>query len=140
MGSESLTQVYLFMVWLVKTMLAFPTLLAYDDACHLKRFINKRAFTKIGEFLSKSCTLVVDKLHFKNHTDRWCRANVNPHKVAAFDELNTEACEQTFRHVSRFRHITKHMTYAMFHFFHLTMADIYNADKLVLSKKKAMKK
>lgn len=36
-GCESLTQVYMFLVWLAKELLHFPNLLAYDDACHLKK-------------------------------------------------------------------------------------------------------
>lgn len=137
-GSESLTQVYMFLVWLYETMDSFPKLLAYDDACHLKRFMNKRMDTPIGKLLG-SLTVVVDKFHFKNHVDKWCRANVNPYKVPDFQNLNTEVCEETFRHVARYRHITKHMSYGSFHLFHMTLADIYNNDKLVLSKKRNQK-
>ena len=29
--------------------------------------------------------IVIDKMHFSGHTDKWCRENCNPH---AFGELN----------------------------------------------------
>ena len=137
-GSESLSQVYLYLKWLYQNMNDYPNLLAYDDACHLKRFVNRRSCTPIGNVIA-SLTIVVDKFHFKNHVDKWCRANVNPYKVPAFQNLNTEVCEEAFRHVARYRHITKHMSYGSFHLFHFTLADIYNSDKLVLSKKRTKK-
>ena len=84
------------MTRLYKTMPHFPKLFAYDDACHLKRFVNKETSTEVGKLFA-SLTMVVDKLHFKNHVDRWCKQNVNPHKVKEFDNLNTEACEQTWK-------------------------------------------
>lgn len=66
----------------------------YDDACHLKRFVNSRQKTAAGKFLA-SLTMVVDKMHFKNHVDKWCKQNVNQHKVPEFYNLNIEACEKT---------------------------------------------
>lgn len=40
----------------------------------------------------------VDKFHFKkNHMGAWCDAMVNPYKVPALDNVNTEICEQSFR-------------------------------------------
>ena len=120
----------------------FPTLLAYDDACHLKRFCNRRQTTAIGKFFANTVSMVVDKLHFSNHTDSWCKANVNPHKVKAFDDLNTEACEQTFKYVARFCFATKHMTYGDYNIFHFTMAEMFNNDKIILAScnNKKMKK
>ena len=130
LGCESLSQVYVFLTWLWHVMINFPKLLAYDDACHLKRFVNSRQKTLAGKFLA-SIIMVVDKMHFKNHIDKWCRQNVNPHKVAAFNNLNTEACEQPFKFVSKFKYATKHMTHGSYNHFHFTMCYIYNGDKIV---------
>ena len=138
-GSESLTQVYLFLIWMWKTLLLFPHLLAYDDACQLKRFCNKRLGTVAARFIA-NLIMVVDKLHFKNHIDKWCRQNVNPHKVKEFNDLNTEACEQTFVFISKFKHATKHMSFGRYNLFHLTMCDIYNNDKLVRNVKRSRSK
>ena len=138
-GCESLKQIYIFMEFLEKNMIKFPDLWAYDDACHLKRFVNKRQTTLLGKKFA-DLVMVVDKMHFANHKDPWCRKNVNPHLVEAFNSLNTEAYEQTFRHVTRYKFATKHMSFGMYNLFHLTMADIYNHDKLILSNKPAPKK
>jgi hypothetical protein len=135
-GSESLSQIYIFLTWLWYTIINFPKLLAYDDACHLKRFVNSRQKTISGKFIA-SLKMVVDKMHFKNHVDKWCRQNVNPHKVPEFNNLNTEACEQTFKYVSKFKHATKHMNFASYGLFHLTMCNIFNEDKLVKNAKRA---
>lgn len=80
--------------------------------------------------------MVVDKMHFKNsNIDKWCKQNVNPHKVPEFCNLNTEACEQTFKFVSKFKHATKDMTYTGYGLFHLTMCNMYNEDKIIKSNK-----
>ncbi|XP_062572427.1 uncharacterized protein LOC134234383 [Saccostrea cucullata] len=41
-GCESLSQVYVFLTWLWHAVQHFPRLFAYDDACHLKRYVNSR--------------------------------------------------------------------------------------------------
>lgn len=134
-GCESLSQVYVFLTWLWYTIATFPKLFAYDDACHLKRLVNSRQKTAAGKFLA-SLTMVVDKMNFKNHVDKWCKQNVNPHKVPEFCNLNTEACEQTFKFVPKFKHATKHMTYASYGLFHLTMCNMYNEDKIIKNNKR----
>lgn len=60
-GCESLSHVYVFLTWLWYTIATFPKLFAYDDACHLKRFVNSRQKTAAGMFLA-SLTMVVDKI------------------------------------------------------------------------------
>lgn len=45
----------------------------------------------------------VDKFHFvENHKGVWCDAFVNPFKLPALDNVNTEVCEQSFRYVILF--------------------------------------
>lgn len=51
-GCESLSQVYVFLTWLWYTIATFPKLFAYDDTCHLKRFVNSRQKTAAGKFLA----------------------------------------------------------------------------------------
>ena len=59
----------------------------YDDGCHLKKYAcNKRAeLTTISKKIS-TFNIVVDKMHFKGHTDDWCKANCNPYNL---EHLNT---------------------------------------------------
>ena len=59
----------------------YPGKIIYDDACHLKEFcVNplRKEVTGVPKKLGKM-DVVVDKLHFRNHADRWGKANCNPH-------------------------------------------------------------
>ena len=137
-GSESLSQVYMFLVWLVKEMPNFPHLLAYDDACHLKRFICNPVRADKSEISKLLATLriVVDKMHFVNHVDKWCRRNVNPYLDETFKDINTEACEQTFHFIAKYKYATKHMSYARYNMFMLYICIMFNEDRLVRSSKR----
>ena len=55
----------------------------YDDrACHLKKccviLVQKRGDSTVSKRLGKM-DMVVDKLQFRNHVNRWCKPNCNPH-------------------------------------------------------------
>ncbi len=97
--------------------------------------------------------IVVDKMHFRGHTDQWCKRYCNPND---FDELqkvtccrsvmimyiytyaaltyllshclqvDTEICEQTFSWLSRYTRITKHMNKPHFKFYVLYLCDLHN--------------
>ena len=59
----------------------YPERTIYDDACHLKKCCMipvRKEVTAASKRLGK-IDMVVDKLHFRNHVDRWCKANCNPH-------------------------------------------------------------
>ena len=61
---------------------SFPKCGVYDDGCHLVKFINNHfdrdlVRTPASEFLSKM-RFSVDRVHFTNHVDRWCRQHMNP--------------------------------------------------------------
>ena len=52
----------------------------------------------------------MDKFHFdKNHIGIWCNKFVNPNNVAALDGINTEVCEQRFKHLNKFGPMLRHM-------------------------------
>ena len=64
-----------------------PERIIYDDACHLKKCCLtpvQKEVTAVSKRLGKMC-MVVDKLRFRNHVDRSCKANCNPHDR---DKLN----------------------------------------------------
>ena len=53
----------------------------YDDACHLKKYAMnpmRMGITSISKKLG-GMDMVVDKLHFRNHVDKWCKDNCNPY-------------------------------------------------------------
>ena len=69
---------------LLKSTLPFLSeTICYDDACHLKKYAanKKRAhFTRTAQRMAHM-EMVVDKFHFKNHTDSWCKKNCNPYNA-----------------------------------------------------------
>ena len=74
--------------------------IVYDDACHLKKYcLNpKRKFlTPVANKLS-AMDMVVDKMHFRNHVDRWCKANCNPYDRSDLDGVGfSYYCIHLFR-------------------------------------------
>lgn len=60
-----------------------------------KKFILKNKICEKIErakFL-KNIEIVTDRLHFKNHPDKWCKENCNPDKIETLDGQNTVICE-----------------------------------------------
>ena len=61
--------------------------LCYDDGCHLKKYAAnpKRATQTPTAQKLATMKIVIDKMHFRGHTDTWCQEHCNPYK---FDDLN----------------------------------------------------
>ena len=71
----------------ISTCMFHVELICYDDACHLKKYAThkeRKVLTATAGRIA-SMTIVVDKLHFRGHTNKWCQEFCNPYK---FDELN----------------------------------------------------
>eukprot|EP00732_Lithocolla_globosa_P000708 Lithocolla_globosa_v1_NODE_262_length_4766_cov_108.495648.p2 type:complete len:171 gc:universal NODE_262_length_4766_cov_108.495648:595-83(-) len=130
-GAESKTQVYLFILAILSVMsllrIAIPTFLAYDDGCHLYRFQKRRA--NRSEFLCKLISqiiIVVDRMHFKNHVDSWCKQHMNPNKFEQLKGLNTQSSEQTFSWLKGFKASVCYMNESHFLIFLLRMCHLRN--------------
>ena len=68
-------------------MISITGFICYDDGCHLKKYAShstRKGLTPIAARLSE-VNIVIDKLHFKGHVDKWCHEHCNPYK---FEELN----------------------------------------------------
>ena len=77
--------------------------LCYDDGCHLKKFAcnsRRKDSTNTSKWIS-SMNIVVDKLHFRGHTDKWCHENCNPNDFVALEKVLIHVCVSTCA-----RHIT----------------------------------
>ena len=63
--------------------------LCYDDGYHLKKFATnpKRANHTQTSIQLASMSIVIDKMHFRGHTDSWCQQNCNPHKFADLEKV-----------------------------------------------------
>ena len=55
--------------------------ITYDDACHLKKYGCNPVRSQLTLTAVRMCsmTMVIDKFHFKNHVDKWCKAHCNPY-------------------------------------------------------------
>ena len=64
--------------------------ICYDDACHLKKYCmnpKRKSITKVTERLA-NMNMVIDKMHFRNHVDKWCKANCNPYDRRDLDGVS----------------------------------------------------
>lgn len=100
----------------------------YDDACHLKKFCCNPVQQNVTEVSKRLADLdmVVDKMHFRNHVDRWCKSNCNPYDRPDLDGVDTEVCEQTFAWLTRYGRITRHMNQDRFLFYILNLCELRN--------------
>ena len=59
----------------------FSDTIIYDDACHLKKYGCNPVRSKLTPTAQRmsTITMVIDKFHFKNHVDKWCKAHCNPY-------------------------------------------------------------
>ena len=131
-GSESLTQVYAI---IVEYLAALPKNvreeiieILYDDACHFKKFSEKKEHAEkndVTEFLATKVGKHVDKFHFPNHVDKWCHQNCNPNEVKHLEGVNTPICEQLFSAINKFTN-AKAMNESHFFLFFLFIFDLHN--------------
>ena len=101
---HSCSQVYAFLLETWCLVGGFPGVLAYDDACHLSKYVLngvrfcvdnvnvlQRGFARFTQF-------VVDPFHFPNHKDQdYCKEFMDPGKVEAAKGVNMEvraACDK----------------------------------------------
>ena len=96
-GSESLTQVHLFLYTIFFIhQLEPPAVLAYDDGCHLSMFLLNRlgrfGTSILAVFLLQlqKVKIMVDKFHWKNHTGSFCKRNNNPYECKELAGRRTE--------------------------------------------------
>ncbi|CAF1413648.1 unnamed protein product [Adineta ricciae] len=138
-GSESIKQVYNFLVYMMKNCEHVPDVLIYDDACHLKRFVqNKNNFiqeTPANQRISQ-LQIFCDKLHYRNHTDPWCRKHTNPRKHPIANSTNTEVCEQIFSWLAQYKNIVRGFDESTFLTYICLICDLYNTNKLANIRKK----
>ena len=63
-------------------MFIYPKYIIYGDGSHLRQFAqnSNRRQQRITTQLLADVELVVDKIHFKRHTDTWCKQFCDPKK------------------------------------------------------------
>lgn len=134
--SESLTQTYLMVAGIFERHGKRESHMAicYDDGCHLARFSKKpsRVFTGETGRLLGGMDFFVDRFHFPNHVDPWCKANCDPNdarRTSWAGGINSETCEQLFSWVCGFKKSVRHMNQTRFRIFHLIIFHLHNQSK-----------
>ena len=97
----------------------------YDDGCHLQRCVNKKSsiYPKLSNIEIK-----IDRFHFKNHIDKWCKANMNPADSVYLKDVNTEIMEQTFAWLKGFAPSLRYMKRVNYLFVLIDMIDRHNME------------
>ena len=69
--------------------ISVPGCLCYDDGCHFEEICmnTKRANQTVTAAHITSINIVIDKMHFRGHTDTWCKENCDPHKFKELDKV-----------------------------------------------------
>lgn len=73
---------------------------------------------------------VVDRLHIKGHSQKWCTERCHPDLFPELENVNTVVCEQINFWLGKFKHIMKHMNIYRFNFFLFIILNEYNLIKL----------
>ncbi|CAF4493257.1 unnamed protein product [Rotaria sp. Silwood2] len=131
-GSESIAQVYNFLLYMYQNVENFPDVIIYDDACHLKLFIeNSNNFVRSTPSKEKfeKAKILCDKLHYRNHVDPWCRRNTNPYNDPVANNTNTEICEQIFAWLAQYKNIVRGFNESTFLIYICLICDLYNTNK-----------
>lgn len=64
--------------------------ICYVDGCHLRKYTQnpiRKDATPTAQFLAK-VEIVIDKMHFTGHTDKWCLTHCNPHHFANLSNVS----------------------------------------------------
>ena len=94
LGGESVTQVAeVIECYLQDFMSSSIKCLLYDDACHLRKHVDCRSLVYPN---LQNLTMKIDRFHFKNHIDSWCKNHMNPAHCQILDRVNTSVMEQIF--------------------------------------------
>lgn len=129
--SESPSQVFLItLLWLISHLNSTEDpakemgniVLAYDNVCNICRLKVARKPLPLPSPYDQcwlAMTKIIDTFHHKNHVDPECKVKYSPDKIkVAYPHYNTEAGEQTFVWVARFKHILCSMN-KIHHLFYL---------------------
>ena len=117
----------------------------YDDSCHLMKYVtnfSSNLFNPCSERsqILRNSTFVVDRFHFKTHTDSVCKEYCDADQYRELTGVNTSLIEELNYWLSGYKHILKHFNYERFHFFLFVIFDEKNNLTLMNNFRKKMKK
>ena len=124
-GGESVSQVAEVIEDYLQSTVYDLKCVVYDDACHLCKHVKCRC---VYEKL-KDVEMKIDRFHFDNHKDAWCKKHMNPATSKYLKNVNTEIVEQLNAWVKGFVPALRYMKSCNFNFFILDMIDRHNISK-----------
>ena len=124
-GGESIHQVAEMIEIFLESLSNPPDtkVIAYDDGRHLKRGVMNRS--KQYPFLHTK-EIKIDRFHYPNHTNSWCKREMNPNDSIHLKNVNTEVMEQTFAWLKGFAPSLKYMSRDHYLFVLLDVLDRHN--------------
>lgn len=99
------------------------TSLLYDDGCHLKRAVMKKKALYPLLFQKE---IKIDRFHFKNHKEKWCKDNMDPDKSIHLKGVNTEVMEQAFAWLKGYAPSLRYMNRVTYLFILIDLIDRRN--------------
>ena len=126
-GGESISQVAdLLEVFLENLQNSLDTkCVVYDDGCHLKRSVDNK-HVQYPHLSNKE--IKIDRFHFGNHIEKWCKDNMNPDNSDHLKNVNTEVMEQTFAWLKGYAPALRYMKRVNYLFLLLDMIDRHNME------------
>ena len=66
----------------------------YDDGCHLRKFACNTSRSTLSETTTRivNIEIVLDKFHYSNHTDEWCKRTCNLWNFRELDKVSEQQC------------------------------------------------
>jgi len=120
----------------------------YDDGCHLDESVQAHLEDHL---VLKNVTFLIDRFHIKNHVRKVmflyayafysnhffkisimkvCKTKYNPYLQSQLANINSQACEQSYSLLIKYRYTVKHMSKNHFNFFFLNVFDGLNEKSL----------
>ncbi|CAF4660302.1 unnamed protein product, partial [Rotaria socialis] len=101
-----------------------PRVILYGDCCHLIKYLIDYYDYTIHKTPASSwlinCQFAIDKLHWPNHKDIWCRKYLCPYKNPVVQANNTQSCEQANsvlkKYVNQFNRMNEERSVLMLYF------------------------
>jgi len=117
---ESLSQLYLLIDKLLRQAPGKqkPTIayLVFDYGCGAEKFFELHpAVFQEHDYERFKC--FVDRFHFGSHKDEFCLNNCNPDHCPGLDYINTEACEQLFSWLGKYKFQVANMSLVTYTFY-----------------------
>jgi hypothetical protein len=94
----------------------------YDNGCHLDSHVKNKHYNYKEE--TKKIKFFIDRFHIRYHNKDCQKYSLD--KDDSVKNFNSSVCEQLFYRISKFKHITKHMSKLHFHFFYLMLFEALN--------------